>query len=335
MVTISRQQAMYAAVLMAVGVEAIGASVDVAAPGRSGNCDAIQMAINALPATGGEISLQAGTYMCYQPIVIDKDNVRLRGQGAATLLRLATGADSPVVVIGQTVPVPTITRRNISIENLTIDGNRTGQHEECWGGLCNTNPIRNNGITIRRAEDVYIGRVTVYSTRSGGLVSELTSRRLTVRDFTSYDNQYDGLAGYQTEESSFSGIKVHDNLGAGLSFDIGFNHNHLSEITITDNDSVGVFMRDSHDNLFGSLQVLRNGDHGVFLAQVDADTSKPAAHNLFTGLVVSGSAGAGLRVNDASCVGNMVIGGQLSANAGGCISEATPGMVQDLGVLCR
>jgi hypothetical protein len=322
--------------LISVGVTCKVLAIQVGPP-ETTTCDAIQSMINNLPASGGEIDFQEGTYRCSQPLIIDRNGVFLRGQGAATVLQIADNANAPVLVIGQTTPIPDMTRRNIRVSSLTIDGNRYNQHgEECWGGACTSAaPIRNNGITLRRVEDVHIDHVTVVRARSGGLVSELGTRRLTVRDFAASDSQFDGLAGYQTRESSYSGIEVHNNLGAGLSFDIAFNSNSLSDITIADNQSVGIFIRDSHNNIFNNLVIVRNGDHGIFVAQVDADPTKAATNNIFQGLKITRSAGAGVRVNDASCIENIVAIAQIAANDGGCISEVTPGLVHQNQVICH
>jgi hypothetical protein len=80
-------------------------------PGRSGytlveggDCDAIQGAIDGLPASGGAVLVAAGTYACSEPIVIDRDRVTLRGAGQATVLRLAPHANRPVLVLGQRAP---------------------------------------------------------------------------------------------------------------------------------------------------------------------------------------------------------------------------------------
>jgi polygalacturonase len=300
------------------------------------DCEAIQNAINDLPQAGGLVLIQAGTYICRKPVVIDRDNVELHGEGPATLLRLADGANAPVLIVGQTIPVPTDTRKNIVVSDLVIDGNRVNQSFECSGGECSaSNPLRNNAITIRRVTDARIERVTVRSARSGGLVTELTCRRLTIRDFTSSDNHFDGLAGYETEDSLFSGLYLYDNLAAGFSFDIAFNKNVISDTVIASSGKVGIFMRDSRDNVFNGLQIRNSGEHGVFLAQVDADATKPASGNTFIGLVVSGSIGSGLRANDLSCVNNSVIGSQFVGNTQGCIGEAGPGLVLTSGNICR
>lgn len=298
-------------------------------------CEEIRQMIASLPSRGGLINLRADTYTCGAPIVIDRDNVDLRGKGPATVIRLADGANSPVVVIGQTLPAPTVARRNIHLSDLVIDGNRVHQPDECWGGDCAANPIRNNGITLRRVEDVVIERVTVFGARSGGLVAERGCRRLTIRDFTSFDNQFDGLAAYETENSRFSGLHLYSNPFAGLSFDVDFNNNVVSDAVLAGNGKQGIFMRDSRDNLFQGLQIRDSGEDGLFLAQVEGDPAAPASGNTFSGMVVSNSTRAGMRVNDASCVDNLVIGSQFVGNIGGCISEVVPGLVQTVGTPCR
>lgn len=300
------------------------------------DCPGIQRAIDSLPVSGGQVQLLAQTYTCSAAIVIARDNVVLRGMGPATVLRLADGANAPVVVIGASEPVPAVTHRNVGVFDLSIDGNRTNQAFECQGGPCSvSNPLRNNGITIRRAEDVTVANVAVTGARSGGLVAELVVRRVTVNGFTASDSFFDGLAGYQTEDSVFDRLYLHDNRGAGLSFDIGFNHNLVSNTVIENEGDVGVFMRDSRDNIFHGVQIRNSKSFGLFLAQVDIDTTKPASGNSFIALVVASSGGAGLRVNDASCVNNSVVGAQFIGNSGGGISEATPGMVQAVAIVTR
>ena len=81
-------------------------------------CEGIQKAIDKLPEIGGEIFIPAGTYTCSTPIMLDRDNVIVRGEGAATLLRVADKANIPVFVMGQAIRSPTITRRYIQVKNL-------------------------------------------------------------------------------------------------------------------------------------------------------------------------------------------------------------------------
>jgi Right handed beta helix region len=310
------------------------------ATGRT--CAEIQRAINALPRSGGEVRLRPTTYKCSASIVIDRDDVTLRGSGGATILRLADHANKPVLILGQTVAAPAVTRARIHVADLSIDGNRAQQDFECSGGPCSaTDFLRNNGISLRRVEDVLIDHVTVRDARSGGLVTELGSRRVTVRDFTTFGNAFDGLAAYETEDSRFTGLYLHDNDGAGISLDIGFDDNIFDGGVLAGNKDVGIFMRDSVDNLFQGLQIRDSGSFGMFLAQVESDATKPAAGNTFVGLVISRSGrneskgGAPIRVNDASCVDNLVAGAQFVANRDPGISQPFPGLVHEFGTIVR
>lgn len=299
-------------------------------------CTAIQHAINKLPAEGGEVVLSAGTYTCTHPIVIDRNNVSLRGAGPASLLRLADNINAPVIVMGTTENIPSHAVRYVRVKDLMIDGNRANQSSECMGGPCsNEFPLRNNGISIRRCVDCVVESVTVYGAMSGGLVTELGCRRLTIRDYTSYDNEFDGLAGYETEDSTFSGIHLYGNKAAGISTDIKFNNNKFYDVTIVDNKTVGIFMRDSLDNSFTNLHIRDSVQHGIFLAQVNTDPSTAATGNTFTGVVISRSGGMGILANDASCVNNMMVGAQFINNKHGCISEAAAGLVENVGAICR
>lgn len=299
-------------------------------------CDAIQNAISELPPEGGELALLPGTYTCSHPIVIDKNNVTLRGVGPATLLRLADNANAPVIIMGLAEGIPSRSVRHARVIDLMIDGNRANQSSECMGGPCSMEfPLRNNGISIRRCVDCVVQSVTVYGAMSGGLVTELGCRRLTIRDYTSYDNEFDGLAGYETEDSTFSGIHLYGNKAAGISTDIKFNNNKFYDVTIADNKTVGIFMRDSLDNSFTNLHIRDSVQHGIFLAQVNTDPSTAATGNTFTGVVISRSGGMGILANDASCINNMMVGAQFINNKRGCISEAASGLVENVGAICR
>lgn len=69
--------------------------VDAAVVIPPGPCARIQNAITSLPAAGGAIVLSAGVYTCTSPIVIDRHNVSLRGEGPATLIFLASHSNTP------------------------------------------------------------------------------------------------------------------------------------------------------------------------------------------------------------------------------------------------
>ncbi|NMA23995.1 MAG: right-handed parallel beta-helix repeat-containing protein [Spirochaetales bacterium] len=79
----------------------------------------INAAITALPATGGEIVILDGIYNITAKINVTKDNVSIRGNGNATILKRMFNSSVKEGVI-------TLTNRSgCKIANLQIDGNKT------------------------------------------------------------------------------------------------------------------------------------------------------------------------------------------------------------------
>ena len=295
-----------------------------------GDWAAIAKAIASLPAEGGRVILASGTYAIKTPLVLDRDDVELSGEQDATILLLADHADCPLVVIGPMETPPTRKVSRVALRKLILDGNRFNQTNECNGGPCDNGGlsfIRNNALTIRSAEDVRVERVTARAARSGGLVLEKNSRRIHVSDFTSTNNHFDGFAAYETEESFFTRLYLHDNEAAGISVDLRFDRNIISHARLENNGSQGIFMRDSNFNNFNHLTVSKNGAQGIFIAQANDQHNTPCTGNIFSDLNVSGSGGAGFRINDVSCIANVLANSFFSLNKEGAVSEATEKLI--------
>ena len=305
--------------------------------GPATGCDGIQAAIDDLPTSGGEVLVAAGTFVCDQPIVIAANHARLRGSGPSTIITLSDGANTPLLIVGDITATPAVTHHHIVVSDMMLDGNSAAQPDECWGGPCTGGYfllIRNNTLTVRGATDVLVERIVARDAASGGLVVELGSKRVVVRDFESYDHVFDGLAAYLTEESVFTGLYLHDNGAAGLSFDDEFNNNIISDVVITDTGSVGLFMRYSRDNMFSDMQILRSGEHGIFIAHVSG-ASDAATGNSFNGVVVADSAEWGIFIANDTNVDNLIVGIQYVNNPDGCLFEPIVGLVTVVGEVCR
>ncbi len=290
----------------------------------------IAQAIAQLPPEGGRVLLAAGTYRIEEPLVLDRDDIEICGDQESSLLVLADSADCPLVVIGCMETPPARKVSGVYLRKLILDGNRRNQTSECNGGPCDNGGlsfIRNNALTIRGAEDIRVERITTRSARSGGLVLEKNSRRIRVSDFTSHDNHFDGFAAYQTEESFFTRLYLHNNEAAGISIDLRFDRNILSHARLENNGSQGIFMRDSNFNNFNHLTVTGNGAQGIFIAQADDLHTTPCTGNIFSDLKVTGSRGAGLRINDVSCIANVLANSEFSLNGEGDVSEATEKLI--------
>lgn len=296
---------------------------------------AIMAAVNALPPEGGTVFLPAGKYICAGPVILDRDNITLRGAGPETWLYTKDGCDCPVVIMGSTETPVTRRTRNLTVCDMTLDGNRLAQKMECWNGICDSGGkayIRNNCLTVRAVEDSRIARIHAKRGRSGGLVMEKVCRRVTVEDFEATDNHFDGLACYETEESVFTGLHLHHNQYAGISLDIQFNRNAIVNSLLEHNGAQGIFMRDSSSNIFQNLTIQHNGAQGVFVAQVDKDAAKTCQDNIFSGLRCEHMTGEAFRVNDASCTGNVLAHSVFAHNPRGDVSESVPGQITRLNV---
>jgi hypothetical protein len=294
----------------------------------------VQRALDTLPASGGEVVLPAGTIDVRQPIVLQRDFQTLRGSGAATILRLADGANCPVIILGEPVNQPRKKTSHLRVSDLFVDGNRSHQQRELWKLSGEGSEIRNNGIIVQAVSDSSVENVTTARCRSGGVVTTLGVQRLTVRGLEAFDNEFDGLACYATTDSLFTQISLHDNPGAGISLDLAFNSNVISHAVLTGND-LGIFMRSSRNNQFHDISIVGSHHYGVFMAHVDEETPagvRPApqtecVQNSFTNLAASDCGSAAFRVNNITCVDNVVIGAQFAKNANGGLSLAQPNLV--------
>jgi hypothetical protein len=314
-------------VLALVPVMGLAAGVFIDVSPKAGG-EGIQKALDSLP-NRGEVGLEVGTYVIHRPVILQRDGQFLRGKGNDTILYLADNANCPVVVLGSPALRPTSPVTGLVVCNLLIDGNRKNQKDELWRSLAEGS-LYNNGIDVWNVDGAAVEGVVCCRCRSGGLVSTARTRRLTVRNFTAFDNQFDGLACYSTEQSRFSNLDLHDNLGAGISLDLDFDHNVIDGAVLSGND-LGVFMRHSRDNTFQDVTIKKSRHHGVFMAQTAEGMrlcpGTECTGNTFENLRVTNCGGRAFLVNDASCVNNSISSSQFLGNALGGLGQARANVV--------
>jgi len=288
----------------------------------------IQNALDHLSG-GGEVVLAAGTYTIQRPIMLQNNHLSLRGTGPTTILYLADKANCPVVILGAPASPAEGAIAHLRLADLLIDGNRKNQTVELWHTATDGSQLNNNGIDVWDVSDASIERVICCHCRSGGLVSSSGTRRLTVSDFTAFDNQFDGLACYLTEDSRFSRLFLHYNLAAGISLDLAFNHNVIEDAQLTNND-VGVFMRAARGNSFRGLNIRQSRRHGVFMAQTLAPTKSgwqlcpgtECTGNSFDHVSISKCGGKAFLINNASCTNNPISAATYLDNLQGDLVES-------------
>lgn len=291
------------------------------------NSAEIQHALDSLPYSGGEVVLPPGESIVTQPIVLQRDCETLRGAGDNTVLRLASNANCPVIILGEPLNHPKHTIKGLCVADLMIDGNRRMQTRERWKLTGEDSEIRNNGVTVQRVSNSLVENVTCAWCRSGGLVTTRDVRRLTVRHLTAFENEFDGLACYETERSLFADLCLHDNPGAGISLDLAFNDNVISNAVLVAND-LGVFMRASRDNQFYNVTIHNSHHFGVFMAgHIYQAAETECADNAFRNFTATNCGGAAFRVNNVTCTNNILIRAQFAKNLKGNLSLVRPNLV--------
>lgn len=287
----------------------------------SASAEDIQTALDRAP-DGGRVRLGPGTFYIRQPIFLRKGGEALQGAGASTVLFLVDNANCPVIVLGAPLARPARPTAHLELSDLVIDGNRERQQAEFWQSAVDGSALMNNGIDVWNATDASISHVVCRRCRSGGLVTAAGTRRLVVSDFTACGNEFDGLACYQTEDSRFTNLFLHDNLGAGISLDLAFNHNRIEHAELDGND-LGVFMRHSRGNTFQNVRIRDSRHHGVFIAQALGNTAAgwqlvpgtECTDNSFAGLDVAHCGGRAVLINDVSCRNNPISDFHFADNA--------------------
>ena len=129
-----------------------------------GTADQVEIiaALNALPATGGEVVILDGTYNITASINIPKNNVSIRGNGNATILKRMFNSSIQEGVI-------TLTNRSgCKIANLQIDGNKVS--------YTSTN---NNGIYLSSSSNNTITGNTCNNNDSGIYLSSSSNNTIT------------------------------------------------------------------------------------------------------------------------------------------------------------
>ena len=265
------------------------ATVTVALDG-SGDTDSIQDAIELLPKQGGAVLIKDGTYKQLSTIIINKDNVTLKGVGKSTIIS-STHLGSIITTDGND---------HITIQDLKIAGANIGVVNHgivCTGSL---------NITIINAWIKECGGNGISNAAGGGrclITGCLIERNLlsgilmhgsdhiidsnTIRQNTQYGILFDGdnsvIKGNYINQNDYSNTDSFDGIGiaAGSDFNIISNNrcedNDRFEINISDascdgNTIIGNICEGNHSsgaiNDSGS-DTLPNGARGTNNLELD------------------------------------------------------------------
>jgi hypothetical protein len=327
---------------------------------HGGSCDLINLAIQALPSNGGDVILPADSFECREPIVIDRDHVRVHGQGRdKTFISAVAGIPLPVIIIGSTVnvvnragvPYPDHVVRDVELSSLSVDGayhaNANPGAFECYDPLvrkslaCGNDAgffIRNNGITIRRGDDIRVRDFIVHGAFSGGIVLEKKSTRVVVDSFRTYDNWFDGIAGCEGTANRFDYFESSQNQYSGISLDCGFEGNSFSNGTLTNNKDNGVFSANVGRNSFSHMVIRENAKFGFFIDGKRDPQGVPIAescdHISISGSLIQAGDNSGVRIN-STCQDIRIDTTEIQQPFFNCISAENGAAITQKNVSCR
>ncbi|MGB9626678.1 MAG: right-handed parallel beta-helix repeat-containing protein [Phycisphaerae bacterium] len=256
-----------------------------------------------------------------------RDDITIEGAGDQTVIQLATGVHDPVFVLGEPVPyAPTITHRNITLRKMRIRGYRfpNPQPGDELSSVAGREHLRNNGVTVRQAENCLLEDLTIESTASGGVMLERTCKNIRLHNITSFGHRYDGVAwDGDVQACRIEDCTLRDNGAAGISFDIGPADNAVTNCQIYGNATVGIFIRDSRRNTFTNCVIRGNQQDGVFIADGDR-TGASATDNVFEDNQYLDNGRNGIWQAGQRSVNNTVRGGTFRGNAAKPIEQSFP-----------
>jgi len=214
-------------------------------------------ALNNLPATGGEIVILDGTYNITESIHIPKNNVSIRGNGNATILKRmynSTETDIETTVRGL---ITLIGRSGCKIQDLQIDGDKTTYDSIYNYGIFlysssnNTitgNTFSNNsyGIFLYSSSYNTITGNTCNNNADSGIYLDSSSNNNTVTGNACTNNSY-GIYLYSSSDNTVTGNACTNN-SYGILLHSSSNNNTITGNTCNNNNSDGIYLYSSSNN---------------------------------------------------------------------------------------
>jgi len=210
----------------------------------------INAAISALPATGGVVQLQAGTYVVAAPndpslgvVTMSVNNGTLAGMGiGATTIQLAPNSPDTTGIIRTADNVPI---SHVTFRDFTIDGNRANQSATARiiGFFCGTSPD-----TTPTATDIALLHMESMNNTWYGFDPHQNTTRIFFIGCVSHDNGTDGFTLDGNYEGAVIGCVAYNNTRHGYNIVTGSNHMRLIGDEAYGNGGAGAFMQQGAKN---------------------------------------------------------------------------------------
>ena len=247
-------------------------------------------ALAMLPDKGGQIVIQEGEYVYSGNMVISKDNVKIAGQGAGTVLRLRDG------ITAQNLGFFAEGKTGVQISDLTIDGNKGNQIE---GFHC--------GIYLwEGCKDFSIENTTVSNFRSRG-IAIANSHEGGVRGCTCTDNDSIGIYIGGSTEIVVTGNNCNDNGSQGIYIQDSTNIAAATN-TCRRNGQQGILLFRAEQCSVTDNKCYQSGDGGYYSGIYLWESNR----NVVSGNTCDGNSGGGIKLEDSS--GNTVANNSAQGN---------------------
>ena len=260
----------------AIGTSAAGwteKDVDYLCDGTADDVE-INAAITALPATGGEIVILDGTYNITAKIDVNKNNVSIRGNGNATILKRMFDSSVKEGVI-------TLTGRSgCKIANLQIEGNKgiytisrnygiylesSSNNNTITGNICNNNA---DGIRIEFSNNNTITDNTCNNNSNYGIYLSDSSNNNTVTGNTCNNNS-SGIHLFSSNISNTVTGNTCNNNNYGI--DLSGSHNNAITGNTCNNNNRGINLSSSNINTVTG-NTCNNNNYGIYLSSSNINT---------------------------------------------------------------
>jgi parallel beta-helix repeat protein len=229
----------------------------------------INAAITALPATGGEVVILDGTYNITAKINVAKNNVSIRGNGNATILKRMYNSSTGEGVITLT------SRSGCKIANLQVDGNKasytasnnfgiylsSSSNNTVTGNTCNNN--NNDGIRLYSSSNNTVTGNTYNNNSNYGIYLYSSSSDNTVTGNTCNNNST-GIYLSSSSNNTVTGNTC-NNTVTGIYLYSSSNNNTVTGNTCNNNSNYGIRLSSSSNNTVTGNTCNNNSNYGIRL----------------------------------------------------------------------
>lgn len=212
-------------------------------------------------------------------IYVDTENVNLNILPREITQAIKLDVPNKVYYLSENISTSG-TAINISVDNVTIDGN---------GMVLKGDDVGIDfGIIAEKRSNIVIKNIVVSDFNSGMWLSEGTNN--TISGINASSNVNWGIFATRLKNSSISDINSNSNK-YGMSLQDNCNYNVLSNINVSSNTDTGIYLIDSGYNNISNVNASSNPNTGISLGGFFAK------YNNLTNLVVNNNGYAGLQLN--------------------------------------